>query len=502
MERLLASVLAAFCVAGCADDDVFIDVDIDADPCTAERTQRLVVTVFDGDGNQVDAFERAEGLAFPTGVRLVSSDAARAWRVEAVAYGDDELPFAYQVATGTFDTTRRALLLDDRCWGVECTDGTCIAGTCSTDALAMVTPNARPTACPLVVYAHGAEGVATPCGTIDAPCSNAQQAVVQLRDTGGLAFLSGLFDEGSGASLVHVEGAHVAVRAWPERPPPILDGSGFSQAIEVDGEDIVIDGLEVRNGDRHGISVNGDENLRVTIRNCDIHDNGDVYDMDDMFPDAHAGVVVNNGASGVLVEHNHIHDNRSTSGFRLSGVHANLVSSGDRRGSVFIRNNRIERNTIGVHTNNVGDGADVIDNVILDNETHGISIDGGGEVRGNRVCNHPNDGILVRGEIVVTFNSVVDNAGSGIRLVDGDGWVIARNVLAFNATGLGGTGEPDDGPNLYFMNDVHYEDITPARMDEDVIADPMFAMRDDCSLVPMAGSPAIGASPETSFGAR
>lgn len=494
MGRLVASVLlAALCACG---DDVAVDLTIDADPCMVELIERIEVRVVDEMDAVVDVFEASDELEFPTGVRVISSDASRSWHVEIVAYAGGDVPIGYQNASGSFESevSRRGVLLADECLGIECDAGTCIAGECSSAAFESVMPNPRPATCPGLAFADGDDGVEMPCGSADAPCASGQHAINTLSGTGGIVFLAGgsPYTDDDGVVLdIDVEESRLVVRPWPGTGRPIVEGT--DEAIDIDARDVVIDGLEVRNASRHGININGDDNERVTIRNCEIHSNGD---SESMF-DTHAAIGLNNGASDVLIENNVLRDNVTSFDRRDSGVHANNSPG------LVVRGNRIEGNSrIGIFTN--GGTADVIDNVIFGNGSSGLIHDGEGEVRGNRICANSDRGIIARTNGPILYNTIVDNGAAAIHFTTSSTPLVTNNILAYNGIGLSsdGTADPDDGPNLYFMNDERFDMVIPDMESADVIADPLFVRRDDCSLELMDGSPARGESPETSFGAR
>lgn len=491
MRRLV--LMAVLC--GCGDD-VAVDLSIDADPCMVDLIERIEVRVLDEMDAVVDVFAASDALVFPTGVRVVSSDASRSWQVEVVAYAEGDVPIGFQRASGSFEgeVSRRGVLLDDRCLGVECDTGTCIAGECSSTTFEGISPNPRPAVCPNILFADAGSGVGMPCGSIDAPCATAQHAINGLSGTGGMLVLAGgapYTDDDSMVLDIDVEESGLVVRPWPGTGRPIVEGT--DEAVDIDAEDVVIDGLEIRNASRHGVNINGPTNRRVTIRNCEIHSNGD---SESMF-DTHGAIGLNNGASDVLIVSNVLRDNVTSFDRRDSGVYAN-----DAPGLV-IRGNRIEGNSrVGIFTN--GGTTDVIDNVIVANGSSGLVHDGEGEVRGNRICANSDRGIIARIDATIVYNTIVDNGTAAIHFATPATIGVSNNIFAFNGIGLSsdGSGDPDDGPNLYFMNDEPFDGVVPDMPALDLDADPLFVRRDDCSLELMDGSPARGATPETSFGAR
>lgn len=484
----------------CGDSDVAVDVTIDADPCTVDLTRRLVVRVLDELEQEVESFERTEGLTFPTGVRIVSSNANTEWVVEVEAFGEGDVPVGFQRTGGTFDATisQRAVLLDDTCFGIVCPDGTCVGGRCTDIRFDAVTPNPRPDACPGLAFADAEGGGAPPCGSAETPCERAQDAVATLGTiNAGVLFLRGgatpYTETRSGGSVISLDGIEgLVVRAWPDTGQPLIDATGYGEGIDIDGANITIDGIEVRNADRHGININGPRNEGITVRNCIVYANGDSANMFNN----HAGISTNNDAREILIENNIIRDNVTDLDQRCSGIHSNATDELVIRGNVVSGNSRF-----GIFTNNIT--GDVIENIIADNGSTGLLYDGEGEVRQNRICNSTDHGLVVMADATVSFNTVVDNATAGIRVSTDDVFVVSNNIIAFNGIGLEASGaDPSDGPNLYFMNDMQFVGLTPDMPALDVVADPLLSGREDCTLELMEGSPARGATPETSFGAR
>ena len=486
-----------------AEENVAVDLTIAADPCTQDVISRLVVVVSSYEGEELDRFEASEGLSFPTGVRVESSDPEARWQVDVHGFNDDGVEISTQHAEGGFaaSVSNRAVLLDDRCLGIECPGSTCVAGRCETVALEAVTANARPLECPTFVHAN-ASGSELPCGSFDAPCRDLTDALGQIGQSGGVMLLAGdapfTSPLGPNGHVLTIDKDNVVVRPMTPDDSPVIDASGVRSALFLKAEHLTIYGLEIRGARRNGLNINGLENRSVTVRGCNIHSNGDSWDGEGDDFDNHGGVLLNNGTFDVLIEDNWIHDNVNTTGFRGSGVHINNAVA-------LVRNNVIERNGIGIFTN-VDDGTDgstvITDNTIRFNENFGLRIDYRGETHGNRVCGNGEHGIIGSHDATIEFNTVVNNGGTGIRLVQDD-YVVRHNVVMGNGLGIDtmDVGMTIIGPNLYFENERQFGDATSDTPEEDLLVDPLVVDADACDVTFQGASPALGDTDADRFGA-
>ncbi len=538
----LALLLGTACVGGSTTG--YVDLAIDADPCTRARAASVAVRIYDHEGELVEELEEAlvEGdLALPTGVQLVprNGDTSRTWTVEAELRLEDGTPFEVGRARGGYPTADRAerrLTFTAACFDVACPDGqTCRAGACEDAA----TPEPEPpsaSACAPLRYVDRAAGddadndcasPLRPCATITAafaPLPAGAGATVLIR--GGQTYPNEHDGNDLRAFFVrHVASAaeRLTLRPWPGSGTPILDGSGNSDVVDITGRFVTLEGLELRGGSVHGVNLNGTDVSEIVIRGCDIHDNGG-----GVHPFAtHAAVHVNNEAHDILIEGSRLHGTVPMNpGEVATGLYANKAIALTARG------NEIYDNVgTGSHIT-VGNGVTFEGNHLHDNgetavrvsATDGLSLAGnrieaggqrgvswlgeslGSTITDNRICGAGDAGIWIASPVEgeVLHNTIVDGQGAGV-LAQADALVELRwNIFAHNAgAGIEGTDSLIDAHNVYFDNASAVTGFTRDMPDTDVEGDPALLGRDTCELSLGEGSVARGAGPGmTDLGAR
>jgi hypothetical protein len=309
----------------------------------------------------------------------------------------------------------------------------------------------------------------------------------------------------SEALLVDVSGTAehpVTFRAWPGTGVPRIDAMGVQQdTVDVDAMHVVLDGLELTGAGEHGISINGNEVRDVAVLRCDIHDNGSA--MMTMF-DNRAGIILNNGASEVLIAESSIHDNQNPMA-NVDGIHTN---DGTRPLSdVVIADNAIHENGFdGVDLR--GHDTTLAGNRIYAHSNHEVIAEADLFVaRDNVICDAAHDGIVVRdvSGATVTHNTIVGSAEVGVSIAGAVGLVLTANILVRNGVlGVGADAAIDDSFNLYFDNGADTQGFERAQPETDVLADPRLVEgAAPCTFAPGPGSPALGAGPDgTDIGAR
>jgi serralysin len=299
-------------------------------------------------------------------------------------------------------------------------------------------------------------------------------------------------------------GMPLTLRAWPGTGVPILDGMGMrNDAIDVNAPYVLVDGLELRGGGEHGISMNGPAKQHITVLRCDIHDNGSTPTTPF---DNRAGVIVNNGASDLTVAECRIHDNVNA-GFDVDGIRA-LNGSSEMVTRLTIADNVIFGNTThGLNLRIVE--SFVTDNRIYENGVDGIHADGNAIIiRDNRTCDAGRHGVFLAGlaNATVVNNTAVGNAMHGIHVqAPSSTTELVANVMTGNGTaGAWSDANLADGYNVYFDNGEDAVGFMRAQPMTDIFDDPMLMSdADPCSAFLGPTSPAIGHGPDgTDIGAR
>lgn len=521
-------------LVACGEDPLTaVDVRIDADACTAAGAERLRVRVLDAEGDEVELFEvdvagdDAE-VTFPTGVRVFprGGDAGRRWVVEATVVDAGSNPIAYQRARGGYvrdEIGATDLLFDDACLGIECPTGeTCVEARCVPDDAPATRARHTPrTICPPLVFVDAASGTdADGCGDWDGPCATIQRAIddwLTPDGIGGVIHVHGgstyTGDTNAVAAIVPeralgAPAAPLVIRAWPGTGMPLLDARGSSgSGIVMYSAYVVLDGLRITRAIRHGITVNQIPAHDLTVRRCELFENGVGTSMFDN----HSNIEINNGASNILIEdsilRNAVRPAMTSTGSPAShgdGIYMNAGSD------LIVRRSVIDANAaFGIFINGAPDIV-VEDTVVNDSGNDGIRIDAQGPIRlaGLRICGNSQSGVDITDaeQLVLSHLSVVDNDGRGITLTGAGPITHQGNLIASNeAVGveIATDAMVDDGWNLYFMNVTDISGFVPERPETDVRSDPLLIGVDACDLGLEAGSPARGAGPDgTNIGAR
>ncbi|MGE0788083.1 MAG: right-handed parallel beta-helix repeat-containing protein [Sandaracinaceae bacterium] len=508
----LAWLIVIVGLVGCESEPFTgVDVDIGADACVAADVRRLEVRVLDASGGELGAFDVTDP-ELPSGVRVRASDSARTYRVVARAWGEGDTLIGAVELTGGFtegQLTSHRGTFERACYAVSCPEGrTCREGRCMRDtATAYELPDAS-LDCPTLAWVDASRGDdGSDCTDRNAPCATIRRALVAHTASGAdgpiILVRGGTPYRRTGAENAAVSiwaggsaDRPVTLRAWPGGPRPVVDAEdAVENALDVNEGNVIVDGFEVVHGTDHGVSLNGSTVVDVALLRCDIHDNGSAA-MPDF--DNRAGVIVNNGASRLVIAESAIHDNRnSMASESVSGIHTNdgngtirdvvldeCVVFANQGAGLLLRGaeatlvgNRVYQN---VGSNVVADGVDALDahdNVVCDAGSRGIHlIDTPSAMLANNTIVGSNDaGIMVTSSAraVIRATMLVDNGGPGIR---------ADAAL-------------DDGFNLYSGNATEVDGFMRAQPTTDVLADPMLtAGVDPCTFTLGAGSPARGAS--------
>lgn len=506
---LLAPTLLA-CGDG-AEPGTAVDVFLAADACSAAAADEIAVTVLDETGATVEAITASLGgtspaAELPTGVRVAAGEQPDAsFRVVAELRAGG-VPISRLSASGTYvpkELTELRLLFDDACLGIECGDGrTCIDAICVDDFMPPpASPHATRATCPPIVYVDSVDGSdVSGCGPIDAPCASIEPTVRTFSNGGNGAVVNVrgdrtyTSDENDLLNIAEAQSGSVTaplvIRAWPGTGRPLLDGRLMNdKVVDVSGNHIVIQGLEVTGGVEHGITMNGAENRFITVRDVVAHGNG----AGPSSFDNRAAINVNNNASDLLIEGCELRDNRSSvTGETTAGVHSNL---GIR---ITIRNNRITGNDRGIHTS-AATANRIEGNTLVGNGMFAISAGDDTEIVGNRVCDHE-AGVLLRPgstPVRVENNSVARITNAAIEIVSRPVAMVRANIVTLSGTGISVGGDDiTDSHNLYFDNDVDFSGFTPDMPDTDVFANPRFEDPMACDLDIQPGSPALGSGPD------
>jgi hypothetical protein len=198
--------------------------------------------------------------------------------------------------------------------------------------------------------------------------------------------------------------------------------------LNVTADGAVVDGTELRNAWR-GARVNGTDN--VTLRNVRIHHVG------------RTGLEIQNHSVGVAVVGCRIHDTGLANEGNAEAIYIGSARSSSSWGSPdYTRNGRVAACTIGP---NVAEAVDIKD------DSYGFVIENN-SVTGAEEAN--SGAINVRGhDHTVRYNSVIDNAGSGIRFGGTPEGVAKNHVVGNVASQNGGYGyKCADGPQLTFVD--------------------------------------------------
>jgi hypothetical protein len=265
---------------------------------------------------------------------------------------------------------------------------------------------------------------------------------------------------------------HLGKRGTPSRPiliksqvqgGAVIDGQNAldrNQAILLDGSYNIIDGFEIRNGPKGGISVWGNNN---TIRCNEIHDNG------------HQAITGTNGQDGVY------EDNVSGNSYIGNYIHDNGRPGSNLDHGLYL----------------CGDNTLVINNVSIRNASDGLQISGdytasNMEVYNNVFAWNGHDGIILwetMNGIDIRNNICINNGGYGICFsgATGSGVVMDYNSLY---------GNPEGDYSSFTLNGS----TVTYTLGTTISSDPMLANETqsafDAHLT--AGSPAIGAGPNLS----
>lgn len=499
-------------LAACGDDP-FVDVTIDVEPCVREAGERLIVEVRDARAGVVDTFEAPLATAgLPTGVRVRPRSGGSSGGFHVVARIEDAggVPIAFESARGSFGAEARAIgvVFDDACLGVECPSGsTCVASACVSDVDPMEARGGPRTTCPPMLFVDGMDGVGSEC-TFAMPCRTLAialdlvqvgiGAVIHMRGgvtyTGTNRYTFAVVPEHSGGPT-----SPLVIKAWPGTGVPVLEAGPTSEiVVALHGSHTVLDGFEVRGGYAHGISINGSDIVGVTVRNCDVHHNA----MGPHKYDNRAGLVINNNAGDITIDHSTFRDNSTdVMGERASGLHINAGRN------VRISSCRVTGNELyGVFVN--GSDVAIEDTLIAQNGGDGVlGSTARLEVSSTRICESTGDAIYLSGTSRADVSrSTLARSGSDAIALDGQAAAVVRaTVLAGNMEVAIHKTDPrvtiEESHNLYFGNGSDTVGFDRSAPQTDVLEDPMFTDA-SCDLVLGPGSPARGAGPDgTDIGA-
>jgi parallel beta-helix repeat protein len=256
---------------------------------------------------------------------------------------------------------------------------------------------------------------------------------------------------GEGATIVIAKGVHKNQTVSPKhhqkfigQPGAVLDGGGSTEyAFGGPGDDVLIEGLEIRNYDselKAGVVRSVNSSLRWTVRANKIHNNGG------------QGLKF---SSGWRIIGNHLHHNEQ---FGIAGtgndilIEKNEISFNNHRGTV--------NPYSGAGGTKIVRSRDVVfrENCSHDNDGPGLWTDGhnvGVIYEGNLVYNNTHAGIKHEISCAATIrnNTAIGNgfgnpnwlAGAGIVVINSPNVVVTGNRLKGNADGIGGIQGERDG---------------------------------------------------------
>lgn len=473
---------------GCGDEvpaQRAVDITLDADACIAAEATRLELRVIDATGTTT--LELDQAASFPTGVRVLARDeTSTTFVLEAELFGQADLPIANLRYTGTFPGETDAQLetiravFDDGCLGHICSEA-CVQGRCVPSAELVDRDPSNATECPDHLWVRAGE--IGDCSSPDNACGTVREAL----DAASQGALVEIHGSGTYEPLL-VDVPNLVLRAWPGTGTPQFDADDANLGIQLRTNDITLDGLEIFGAQYHGISINGALNQRITIRRCDVHDNG--FGMS-MF-DNHGGLMVNNDATDIVIEDSVFRDNiTALEGRRDSGLH---INSGIR---VLVRNNEIRNNSR--HGIFVAISADVTieNNIIAANGFSGVRLsDADLLFENNLICGSLGIGAELQGDRPITLrrNTIIGSETTAVVARNDSEKRVEQNILAMSGN-FGLVAEPDadlvDTQNLYFDNAegdaMGFELDTEAN----VFADPQLLDAMGCSDALAEGSPAV-----------
>lgn len=528
MRVPVVALLIALCVSACAESEsptteVRVLIDIDSELAA----QLLSVRVFDTDRQlALEQIVSLDEVQLPIVLPLFpDGEGTRSYHVvlQLSALGGADLGTQRVIGEYVDGESRvlhvafRALCSDTICSGREtCRDEAgeplCVQACFAPQQQSSDTlPNPIP--CDTEVYVDGSIGEDMPgaCFGPEAPCASVGYALANyLNDgQGGVINVAGgstYEGFGIGASSSGTPDVPLVVRAWPGSGRPIFDGQGEGLVIGTCCSDnsanhFVLEGLEVINGYGQGIQLHGRAVQNAVIRDCVVSDT--TLERDGASFEGYSveagGIVVRNGASGVLVQGNVVRGGRG-SGEELSGLV--FGASGI---SVVGTNVTLDRNTI---TDNSGPGirANGGEHRIVGNRVERSGASGlrlhveDSLVEDNWACASAAHGIELADShrVDVRHNSVAGSALNGVFLRDfSTDVMLSANVVAFGgAAGVARLAteesEPVDSMNLYWMNAAGaYEGTEPDGDDWVDEIDPMFTGLEGCELELGADSPAV-----------
>jgi hypothetical protein len=214
----------------------------------------------------------------------------------------------------------------------------------------------------------------------------------------------------------------------------IIDGQNLSDrnaGLSIDGSYNVVDGFEIRNGTKGGISVSGNNN---EILNCNIHNNGNTASTN---TDGQDGIYSSEGTSGNMYVGNRVHHNGRTGSNFDHGLYL------------------------------CGENEAVINNIILANATSGLQIAGYSTVSNLTVYNNimafnGTDGIILwqaLSGIDIKNNVLFCNGHYGIGSFDAHGSGVAVDHNLSFGNGYGHFNFNGDGSDYsYTLGTAFYTD--------------------------------------------
>ncbi len=262
------------------------------------------------------------------------------------------------------------------------------------------------------------------CGSVS-PCYASVQAAVDAANSGDeIRIAQGTYNENVNINKSLTLRGGYTITNWilsdPANYPVVLDASGTNQAVissRTDDISVTLEALEVTGGGYTSYQPSGGidiaaNRIRITIRNCSIHNNYDYWGS------AGIGVTAYNGYS-VVIENNRVYNNSSDRGGGGIGLYV--------EGSLTIRGNRVTGNTdngyagSGISLYGTSDCV-IAENVIAQNSGgSGLNLEnclGYLTVTGNRVWGN-------------TSNAETD--AGGMRLGSAGAGLIAGNVITGNS---------------------------------------------------------------------
>jgi len=261
------------------------------------------------------------------------------------------------------------------------------------------------------------------CGSVT-PCYAGVQAAVDAAVSGDeIRIAQGTYNENVNLNKsLTLRGGYTTTN-WtvsdPDNYPTVLNAGGTNQAVissRTDDISVTLEALEITGGGytasqpSGGIDITANR-IRVTIRNCSIHDNYDYWGS------AGIGITAYNGYS-VVIENNRVYNNSSDRGGTGIGLYV--------EGALTIRGNRVTGNTSNGYAGSgiglYGTSDCVIEDNVIAQNNGGSGLDlqnclGHLTVTGNRIWGN-------------TSNATID--GGGVNLVSAGAGLIAGNVITGN----------------------------------------------------------------------